>query len=277
MQPDDDRISASALSALLPEKTLEQSLFIFDSLPSTNSFALDLVQHHPPHGTLIIADHQSSGRGRLDRKWFSPSRANIYGSLILRSRKFIPEITRVPLMAGLAISQILERYSIHPVRLKWPNDILIQGKKVGGVLCETAGLGTNDQAIILGFGINVNLEVDHFPPDLQKTATSLRITCGRKVDRHTLIAEMVQILETRYLHTSNSASHQWKKEYEEKCETIGQMIQANLPGGRSIEGKAVGIGAEGQLQILTEQNHGNKDLTTLQITSGDIVHLRQTN
>ncbi len=274
MAPDDDRLSGSALSTLLPQKTLDQSLYIFDSLPSTNSFALDLVQRHPPHATLIIADHQSNGRGRLDRQWFSPSGANIYGSLIFHNRQLPPEITRVPLIAGVAIAQTLDRYSNHPVWVKWPNDIVIQGKKVGGVLCETAGLGTNNQAVILGFGININLDLEDFPPDLQETATSLRITCGQHVDRHTLIAEIVRNLETRYIQLIEEDSDEWLKEYEEKCETIGKMIQANLPGERTIEGKAIGIGPEGQLQILLPKGQEAEELNPVQITSGDIVHLR---
>ena len=130
-------LSPETLAALLPSKTLGQSLFVFEELPSTNTFALELAKNSTPHGTIVLADRQTAGRGRLQRSWFSPPGANIYGSVIFSLNMPFPSLGWIPLMAGTAIAQAIEDNTTIDITLKWPNDILIAERKVGGILCES--------------------------------------------------------------------------------------------------------------------------------------------
>ncbi len=270
-------LSTDTLASLLPHKTLHHSLFVFDSIPSTNTLALELAKQDVPHATLVLADQQTAGRGRMDRQWFSPPGTNIYGSLILHTKARLSKIGWIPLAAGLAIAKTLDLYSGTPIFLKWPNDILISGKKVGGILCETSGSARDNQSIVVGFGINVNLLLHEFSEDLQKTATSLLMIQGQEVDRHSLIAELATSLEDYWEKHVTQGHHDWKQDYHKRCSTIGQIVRAKMTEGKTIEGRAEGIGDLGQL-YLTPLDSSDSSITKtpnpkIEIHSGEIIHL----
>ena len=156
-------LSPEIIAAALPSKILGQSLFVFDALPSTNTFALEIARNPTPQGTVVLADRQTAGRGRLQRSWFSPPNANIYGSLILSFTGHFQCLGWVPLMAGTAIAQAIEDSTTINITLKWPNDILIDEQKIGGILCESFKQDSTKTCVVIGFGINVNLTASSFP------------------------------------------------------------------------------------------------------------------
>ena len=189
-------LSPEILATLLPSKRLNESLFVFEELPSTNRFALELAKNPIPQGTTILADSQTAGQGRLQRSWFSPPRANIYGSIFFSfNTQQLHAIGWTPLMAGSAIAEALEDNTTVSIKLKWPNDILIDERKVGGILCESFKRSSTETCVVIGFGINVNLTESAFPKDIEPIATSLQIQTQRLLDRHPLITSIIQSLE----------------------------------------------------------------------------------
>lgn len=273
--------SSSDLAIFFPSKQLGTSLFAFQELTSTNSFALDLVRNNPQDGTLILANSQSDGRGRMDRQWFSPPGMNIYASLIKRfhgANTQIQDSGWIPPLAGLAIAMAIEETTALSLALKWPNDILIQEQKVGGILCESTTDSEGIRWVVIGFGINVNLAGSMFPPHLQEIATSLHKESGSSWDRLTLLHQITGRLEDIFatLADSESSNYQkWKETYHDRCSTIGKVIQVQFPDGSTLTGLAKSIGDHGQLQVcpMSSMNNPQSD-RILDIYSGDILHIQ---
>src|SRR5581483_7327114 len=140
---------------------------------------------------VVVADQQTAGKGRLGRAWHSPPGANIYCSVILRSLPETGKLPLIPLLTAAAIALALQDIVALPARLKWPNDILLNDHKVGGVLCESAGIGQAGAVVVIGIGLNVNEGAGGFPEDLRATATSLAMELGRSLDRAAVLAAVL--------------------------------------------------------------------------------------
>ncbi len=275
-QPKISTISAETLAALLPSKTLNRSLFVFEELPSTNTFALELAKRSAHSGTIILADQQTAGRGRLQRSWFSPPGTNIYGSLIFLTDRSIQERGWIPLMAGLAIAEGIERQTAIPITLKWPNDVLVNESKVGGILCESFfKRETSYTYVIIGFGINVNLPQSAIPKDLLLKATSLHLHTRETLDRHLLIQSMATTLEQAWDRFSSEGPTACKRSYNSRCSTLGQTVQVQFSDGHRLAGIAQSIGQDGQLQVRPSMPQDTAKLDGLiDVHAGDIFHLR---
>lgn len=270
-------LSPTKLAALLPQKKLGETLFVFEALSSTNTFAMERAKKHAPSATVILADKQTAGRGRLDRSWFSPAKSNIYGSMLFFHDKTIQHPGWIPLMAGVAIAQALETQTTIRIHLKWPNDLLIAERKVGGVLCESFSLEHQNTCVVIGFGINVNLSQSEFPPDLQDSATSLQIQCHRSVDRETLIMQIVTSLEKGWEDLTFKGHQSCLAEYNKRCATIGQMIQVHFPDGSQLQGLAHSIGNDGQLRVTPSPSDSNEQSAKIRdVHSGEILHIGTT-
>jgi BirA family transcriptional regulator, biotin operon repressor / biotin---[acetyl-CoA-carboxylase] ligase len=267
---------ADVLASTFPSKTLGTTLFAFREIPSTNSFALERIRNNPAHGTLIVADHQTAGRGRMSRNWFSPPEVNLYGSLLIRSTLPGRYAGWIPLISGLIVGKTIEETTGIRIDLKWPNDLLIQEKKVGGILCETA-LGVDGSPwVVIGFGINVNLPENHFPDELRMTMTSLHQVSGHPWDRLSLLQNIAGSLEGVWTGQDWPALSRLKKPYSDSCSTLGQMVQVHYPDGSLVIGMAAFIGEEGQLQLIPSSSFqpGQSD-RILAVHSGDILHVRK--
>lgn len=184
----------------------------------------------------------------------------------------------VPLLSAVAVSRGIQVISGLRPSLKWPNDILIEQRKVGGLLCESSGMGTANGFVIVGIGLNVNMWRDAFPTDLRDLATSLAAEAGRPFDRAVLLATLLSELELRY-EAFSSGAMDIKHEYELRCATIGQRVRVEMANGERgdcIEGQAVSIGDDGSLQVMVDNP---QDLFTrrppVAIRAGDVVHLRR--
>ncbi len=269
-------LSPETLAALLPSKTLGQSLFVFEELPSTNTFALELARNPTPQGTIVLADRQTAGRGRLQRSWFSPPGANIYGSVIFSLKTKFQSIGWIPLMAGTAIAHAIEDNTNIDITLKWPNDILIAERKVGGILCESFNRDSTETCVVIGFGINVNIPKSSFPKELEPMATSLQIQSQQTYDRHHLIKSIIKTLEQGWEALISKGPKSSQLAYSTRCSTIGSHIQVQLPDGRQLDGVAKTIGAQGQLQMLAFSSDPKEQSGRIvDIHVGDIRHIRK--
>jgi len=152
----------------------------FETCTSTNDVAREMALRGAPEGTAVVAEEQTAGRGTKGRSWHSPRGKGLYVSLVLRPEA--AEITLLPLAAGLAAREAVERSHGLSARLRWPNDILWEGKKLGGILCESGFLGNRPEYVILGVGLNVDHDLDDFPEDIRALAVSVRMAARRPAD-----------------------------------------------------------------------------------------------
>jgi len=269
-------LSPEKLAALLPSKIHNHSLFVFDELSSTNTFALELAKNPMPQGTVILADRQTAGRGRLQRAWFSPPGANIYGSLIFSFNHQFQALGWIPLMAGMAIAQAIEDHVEIGITLKWPNDILIEDRKVGGILCESFKRSSTETCVVIGFGINVNLSESAFPKDLELIATSLQIQSQHTLDRHHLLKSIITTLEQGWEELASQGPQACQLAYSSRCSTLGKQIQVLFPDGSELGGMAQAIGEQGQLQMIPSPSDAKEQSARIvDVHAGDIRHIRK--
>lgn len=209
---------------------------------STNADVAARARAGEPPGLVLVAEQQTSGRGRLDRAWNSPPRAGLTFSALLTASP----TPWVPLLAGVAVARALRDVcELDPV-LKWPNDVLLDGRKVAGLLAEVAGAG-----VVLGVGLNVTTRAEELPVD--RPATSLRLAGAAVTDRLTLLRAMLRGL-------AGTAS---PTDYRGVCATLGQQVDVQLPGGVVATGRADAVDDEGRLVVAG-----------VAYAAGDVVHLR---
>ena len=251
---------------------------LFDCLPSTNREAVQLAQAEVEHGTVVVAESQTAGRGRLSRTWFSPPGINLYCSIILRMARPPERLTEwlswLPLVSALATAEAIEQVSSIHVSVKWPNDLLILERKVGGILCESGAGSRSDPFQIIGIGINVNGGQDDWPADLRDSATSIRQERKILVDRNRLLAQLLLELEHCLDELAVHGTSRLALAYHQRCSTIGITVRATLAGGEVIVGIAEGIGQDGSLRIRPQPAHPHSEtpeIVTLRVA--DIIHV----
>ena len=272
--------SSSASESLknhFPTDWLGKTLYPFEKIESTNLQALHLIEAGTPHGTVILANQQTAGKGRLDRRWHSPANTNLYYSIILSQKPAQPFISWIPLASGVAVAEALEDLSGLSVSVKWPNDILFGTKKLGGILCETTTKGPSGWSTIVGIGININTEKSHFPLDLQDIATSLTVETQHQFDRRVALTTLLAKLESHYDGIFSSDLQTLQASYRSRSSTLGRQIRAHLVNGEQIEGLAFDIGSEGELRVTPSTNSGQSTTcqsSPIEIRAGDIIHLR---
>ena len=193
-----DPLDTSVLQRLLTTKTLGRTLHLLTHTASTNDDAKALAQCGAPEGTVVLAEHQTQGRGRQGRRFASPAGVGIYLSLLLRPRLDTASLPQLTLLVGVAAAEAITAGSTLPVCLKWPNDVEIHGKKVAGILTEAVIRLGQPPAVIVGIGINVNTSLEQFPHALQHRVTSLALAAGHPWSRHQLIASLLMHLERLY-------------------------------------------------------------------------------
>lgn len=219
---------------------------------STNADAAAWAPGLSSAGGLVVAGHQTAGRGRLGRTWFSTPGACLLFSLVLRPSIEPALLGLVPLAAGVAACTAAGREGVG-ARLKWPNDLMVSGRKAGGILCETAsvaeGAGTVGW-VVVGVGINVNLPADELPPDLRATATSLSAEAGQPIDRGGLLASFLETFLPLLGGLETSGGAAILDAYRPLCETLGMAVRA-VVSGETVTGTAVDVDASGGLVLDT--------------------------
>jgi BirA family biotin operon repressor/biotin-[acetyl-CoA-carboxylase] ligase len=247
-----------------------------DSVDSTNRYLLDLARQGAPEGVVVVADHQSAGRGRLGRRWEAPAGANLLTSVLLRPDLPADRRYLASAVVALAAADGAGTTTGVTLDLKWPNDLLAgDGRKVAGILAEADLDGAADSspprrpAIVVGVGINVNWPATdaELPAELVGTATSLCQLAGGPVDRSSLFNALLAALEPRAadLGTPDGRRRQ-VKELRARCTTLGAQVRVEVPGG-SFEGTATGLTDEGHLLV-------DQAGILRTVVAGDVVHVR---
>lgn len=241
---------------------LWREIRVVDTSVSTNAELAVEAKAGAAEGLVLVAEHQTSGRGRLDRQWESPARAGLTFSALLRPSLDLSRLSLLPLIAGLATVEAVSSVCGIEAMLKWPNDVLVDGRKLAGLLVEIAG-----GAAVIGVGINVSTREDELPFE---RATSVALA-GGVTDREPLLKEVLRSLARRY------ASWRWSGDsssvmpaYRERCETIGAEVALELPGGDVVRGIAVDVDDTGRL-VVTNVETGERHAWLV----GDVTHVRR--
>jgi BirA family biotin operon repressor/biotin-[acetyl-CoA-carboxylase] ligase len=272
-------LTTDTIHSTLSTTWLGRRIELFDCLPSTNREAVQLAQAEVEHGTVVVADSQTAGRGRLSRSWFSPPGGNLYCSIILRMmcppERLTEWLSWLPLISALAAAEAIEQVSSIHVSVKWPNDLLISEQKVGGILCES-GTGTRSGPFqIIGIGINVNVDRDDWPADLRDSATSIWQERKIVVDRNRLLSQLLLELEQCLDELVIQGTNRITLAYDQRCSTIGHTVRATLGNGDIVVGLAEGIGQDGSLRVrprATQPGSGTPEVVHLRVA--DIIHVR---
>ncbi|MFF4017496.1 biotin--[acetyl-CoA-carboxylase] ligase [Streptomyces sp. NPDC001843] len=265
-------LNAAALRrALVREGGLWTGLEVVQRTGSTNS---DLVaradEGKAAEGAVLVAEEQTSGRGRLERQWTAPARSGLFFSVLLRPAEVpVARWGWLPLLTGVAVATGLSRAAGVDTALKWPNDLLItvggEERKAGGILAERAG----DDGVVMGVGINVSLRAEELPVP---QAGSLTLAGAVTTDRDPLLRAVLRSLEDWYGRWRRAGGDPTasglQETYAAGCATLGRHVRAELPGDRSVVGEAVAIDGDGRLVLATEE--GGRE----PVGAGDIVHLR---
>lgn len=257
-----DRYDAARMRAKLSTRVFGRVLEYHERVGSTNDVILDMAEQAAPHGTVCLADEQSAGRGRRGYGWFSPPGCGIWASVLLRPRLSAARTPPLTLCAAAAVARVLEPAAGDSVKIKWPNDLLMGGRKVAGILAETRGAAGDEPVIVVGMGINVNHTPDLFPDELSASATSLRIESGRPVGREDLFLAILTSFETAYADYLASGPASLLTEVDARLAWRGLAVEADSPAGAA--GRVSRIDKEGGL-VLDQQEGG-----PLVIRSGSI-------
>jgi BirA family biotin operon repressor/biotin-[acetyl-CoA-carboxylase] ligase len=271
-----DPIERSTLLAeLVDAESLWTSIDVVDETGSTNADLAVAARAGAPVGSVLLADHQSAGRGRLGRTWTAPPGTSIAMSVLVRPDVSVDRWTWLPLLAGLAVSDGIRQEADLPADLKWPNDVLVLGRKVSGVLAERVETPTGP-AVVIGMGINVHLTVEQLPVP---TATSLALVLAElglgafPLHRTSIVSTTLRSLERILARWEEVAdvpglsTDALALAYRERCATIGREVRISLSDGTSVDGVARDVDAAGRLVLETPT--GSRTFG-----AGDVVHLR---
>ena len=268
------------IRSTLSTTSLGQRLYLHHTLDSTNSEASALAHAGAPHGTVVVAESQSAGKGRRTRSWYSPPGANIYCSVIVRGKgqkqTLVEWLSWVPLISAMAVSEAVQAVASVALTLKWPNDLLFQERKVGGILCESFHVSADEPVVIIGIGLNVNLSQESFPDELRHMATSLCELSGRPVDRNRLIAQLLAELEQGLEELKSNGPGRLRLAYMSRCHTLGTRVRVLLGENQDLQGRAESISTDGALQVRPHPASPSSPLPPLvDIHAADVVHLRE--
>jgi len=250
----------------LGARRLDVKFHYFPSIGSTNSEARRLAENGAAEGEIVIAEAQSQGRGRLGRAWESPPLANLYLSIILRPHLPPVHAPQITLMAAVALAETVGAFLTGPPAIKWPNDIVVDGKKLAGILTEAACDSARVEYVILGIGLNLNYGADSMPAFLRPRATSIFQLTGQPVARESVLRRLIQDLDRCYGELEASGFEGLRERWEARFVWRGRLVRVEL-GDRVLIGRAQGIEPGGAL--ILEDDEGQRR----SIVAGDVIPL----
>lgn len=287
------QISAPEISTQLSTKWLGHNLLCFEKIDSTNMMAKLCVARQEPRGTVIIAEKQTIGRGRLLRQWVSDPGVGLWFSLILSP--FSPAgAAPLPFLIAVSVCRVIREVAGLPAVLKWPNDIMIGDRKVCGILLE---VGSDGKSVIAGVGLNVNQRLDEFPAALQETATSLALEAGHPFERPFLLAAILGCIEEKVERLIDEGGGSLMGEYRVLCATIGKRVRIDFPNRMAEYGVVSGIADNGAVIFIPDAAGAGANKAAAahsagddgagadrdgvgharEVMAGDITHLRMQN
>ena len=250
-----DALHADDLCARLGKtRVIGRDIQVFEQTTSTNDVIEKLARDGVSEGVVVFAESQTKGRGRLGRKWISPERKGLWFSVLLRPDLRPQEATQLTVASATALRRAIAAETGLKPEIKWPNDILVGGKKVAGILTELSAELDRVRHIILGIGVDVNLDAGELPAELRKLATSLKMESGEKISRAELAVAILQALDEDYARIGAGKFAAVADEWEAHCATIGKNVTV-LIGDRKIRGRAESLDDDGALLVRTEHGH----------------------
>jgi len=241
-------ILAEDLENKIYTKLIAKKIFAFEALSSTNDFAKRLAQNGEHDGTLVLTNEQTKGRGRQGRSWYAPPNSGLWFSIILKPIQPAQKFGIVSLLAAVALAKTIEQMTSLKPALKWPNDILINSKKLSGILLENQFSNNRHASLVLGIGINVNQKGTDFPEEIRKTATSLREQIKHEIDRVDLLIELLHYLEHFYFEFNNGNSNLIINAWKERCPFLDKCFSVKQ-NGDEIEGRFENLDEYGRMAL----------------------------
>jgi BirA family biotin operon repressor/biotin-[acetyl-CoA-carboxylase] ligase len=251
----------------LKAKKIGRAAHCYTSVKSTNDLAALMAEHGSPEGTVVTAEQQTRGRGRLGRTWHSPERTGIYVSIILRPNFTPDKAPGLSLMTALALADTLSRLCPGEVCIKWPNDLLLSGRKVAGILTELSAERGKINHVVIGVGINVNQNAEDFPPELRDIATSIRRVTKKMTNRAELLREFLYRFEQEYTKYLKSGLRPSRKRLRSYSALLGHHVRL-LSASQELEGKAVDIDPDGALVL---EHNGSR----VRISAGEVSVVKE--
>jgi BirA family biotin operon repressor/biotin-[acetyl-CoA-carboxylase] ligase len=258
-----DRLFAFEVTRELGTKFIGRRIYYFEGVSSTMNAAMQLGIKGAPEGTLVLAEHQTKGRGRLGRSWFSPKYKGIYLSLILKPKMPPLEASILTLLTAVSICEAVKVTAGLDAQIKWPNDILLHHKKLGGILTELSAEMDEVNFMIIGVGLNVNND----KKTLVSQATSLKEQKKENINRISLLQEILRRIEANYLSFKEKGAHPVIEKWREHNITLGRRVKVYCHK-EHIEGEAVDIDTDGGLLVRRDSGMTEK------VMAGDVVHCR---
>ena len=258
-----DVLTFEEIKNFLNTEYIGRNIIYYDSIGSTNSKAKELAELGQEHGTVVISEEQTNGRGRLGRNWVSPKYKGIWMSIILRPNIITENISQITLLGAAAVQKAIMKMGIK-TSIKWPNDIVLNSRKVCGILTEMSGEVDHINYLVMGIGINVNFEEEDFPEELKDIATSLTLESGKYMDRKRLLSNVLNTFEVLYNDfVKNGDIEETIDICRKNSILIGKEIQL-VNRGKVTTAKAIDISDQGELVI--ENCHGMVE----NIVSGEV-------
>lgn len=263
-----DQLFPAEVKAGLQTRCVGREIVYFDQTDSTNEQARSLADSGAVEGTVVIADTQSGGKGRLGRTWSSPAGVNLYLSVILRPNISPRFATQMTFLSAIAVAQAIESVGSFIPQLKWPNDVLLGENKVAGLLNELNAETEQVHYLVLGIGVNLNMTTEQFPPDLRTPATSLLLDGGVPISRRLFTQNLLQSLDRLYTSYLQSGFKAVKEEWESRCHMIGQWVEVDNQNSLQV-GQVSGVDETGALLLALTGG------VTERVLAGDIRLLKR--
>jgi BirA family biotin operon repressor/biotin-[acetyl-CoA-carboxylase] ligase len=262
-----DRLYPEEIREGLATRWLAHEIHYFDEVDSTNRVALDLARDGAEHGTTVIAEAQTSGRGRLGRAFYSPPHENLYTSIVLRPALTTGDAPAWILASAVAVADAIASTvgDESAVEIKWPNDVLLGGRKTCGILMELGAEATRVAWLVLGIGVNLNVDRETFPDEFRAHATSLASHCGRRIDRVAFTRSLFGHLEHTLDACAEKGFHGLRPRFEARFHMPGRRVRIREVDGSELAGVVQGIDSDGALRLLGD------DGETFRVLAGDVT------
>lgn len=243
-----EHIKRDEISKNLNTKYIGKDIYIFNEVMSTNTIAKFLSMNGVGNGAVVISEKQTKARGRSGKNWESPL-GGVWLSIILNPNVNHSKIPLITLATGVAVENTLKRIGVKNAEIKWPNDILIHGKKVCGILTEAITSFNTIESVIIGVGIDANISIENFPEELRENMTTLNDEIGEKVDENLLIKLFLEEFEKISKQFINEEYETILKEWRKNSYTIGKIVEVHEPFSKPYDGYVLGISRDGSLVV----------------------------
>ena len=264
-----DSLTADAVKHAAQVRLLGREVHVWETVDSTNAALSRLVNEGVHEGTIVFADQQTAGRGRAGKPWFSPPGVNLHLSVLLHPPITLRDVRFFTFIGSLAIADAVEAFAVK-AQVKWPNDVLVNDKKIAGVLTDIRLQGGRVESVIIGIGVNLNIDrltMDRLYGEAAPGATSLQETLGRMVDRNAFAARLLECLEKRYFEFRAHGKRPLLQEWRQRS-FLGRRVTIR-EADMHVEGVALDLDEEGGLIVNLD------DGSTVSVREGEVLPLQQ--